>query len=1587
MEWWAACGDALTRSSARKWPHITKSPPTDTTEHEVNTMSDEANHTHSQLSKLQVPEFELSLTDNAETILLHRYLLKDKTKKPIEDPKELFIRVAARIASADKGFCDIQKSFEEFLDAMVSLRFLPNSPTLMNAGKNAILGTEGEEQLSACFVLPIEDSIDGIYDALKWQAQIHKSGGGCCAEGTIIPTDEFGFQPIEDIPQFKDVPLDEQGHTCSPFHVFAFDEKTRKFTRAPVSHVWKFKRDRALRIGFGAADHVTVTDWHPFYVYIGEGEDGNGKFDLKEARELRKGDYLVRPSVSDQLFSNEEPEFWWIVGFLLRSGSINHSSNGVTLRFFTEELGMLHRLQENLQHLTGSKGSISTTDGGEDAPVTLQITSEMVNDKGEANEKSSEFFDRLIALHLNAAPDTSASDPSFMCPNPNAFISGVIDSNAEPLGNGTDRTISVESKEIAELVVRHLGMLGAECVLLQKPDTQQDLLSGSTKMRWVVRLENGFSKLHPNAANLQQYQSPGVGKVKVTSIEKIEGDMMFYDFTVPGYQNYLGGNTQFVTLHNTGFSFSKLRPKNSPVKSSGGVASGPVSFMKVFNHSTEQIKQGGSRRGANMGILRVDHPDIREFITCKADLTQITNFNISVAITEEFMEAAIAGKNYDLVDPKSKAVLRQESAREILAMIVDSAWQSGEPGVVFIDRINKDNPTPHLGDIEATNPCIIGDTWVTTPFGPRMVRELVDEETSLLLNADFRQTGEHGFFSTGVKDVFEIRSKRGYSLTATADHLVQVASYDSNQTHVKSWKSVSELVAGDLLVLSNNRRSFWHGRGSVHEGSILGHLIGSNAAKKQNDSSRSSNQKISAIVGQGSMCQSLVIGQVTSCVSRGNTIQGSHVPIGVLHGGSVQSGQTSQLVRAYGIEEHDCTVSCEIEATSAEFHKGFLASLFDTCAYVTDKSGQKLSIRLSHHDPHSLRAVQRMLLRLGIASSICTNPQALVISKDNLDEFVAVVGFSDPSRPHELAREFPPDLQSASSELFLTEVTDIIPKGKEEVFDVQVPGVNALAANGLCIHNCGEQPLLPFDSCNLGSINLAKHIGEDEEGNPDLDWKLLEKTVRTAVRLLDNVVDFSEFPIPQIREMVSKIRRIGMGIMGWADALIAIGLPYNSQEARDLASSLMLRIKKIAVNESCRLAETKGAFPEWEKAVINDGFESGRQRRNSALLTIAPTGTISMIAGCSGGIEPLFAIAFFRRHQDGEIKMVDVNQRFVEVATHSGFWSERFGEALAHIGTLHLSKDTRRKLIAGGYEDQIPIFDSIPPSIRRVWVTAHDCSPEDHLLMQAAFQKHVENAVSKTVNFPNEATKQEVAEVFQLAYSTGCKGATVYRDGSRWGQVLSTGSTPSDTDSSKKQDDAEGQGGKLTTKPEKGSIRDIPAISPGLNYKMKTEFGTIHLQATLTNGNVVGVGEVFVQLGQRADLATQFGEALGRMISISLRAGVDLDEIISQLKKIPGRPFAVGKPWGGFINGPADAVARILGDLKQRLEDGSLGLITHPSEPFGRSKKQAPSSGMQDKSKALGGSGSGSVCPNCGEIMSLMEGCATCLHCGYSDCS
>ncbi|MGC9058394.1 MAG: vitamin B12-dependent ribonucleotide reductase [Candidatus Nanoarchaeia archaeon] len=646
----------------------------------------------------------------------------------------------------------------------------------------------------------------------------------------------------------------------------------------------------------------------------------------------------------------------------------------------------------------------------------------------------------------------------------------------------------------------------------------------------------------------------------------------------------------------TGFSFSRCRPKGSIVRSTGREASGPVSWMKVLNASTDSIKQGGARRGANMGVLRIDHPDIEEFIRCKANEGEISNFNISVAITNKFMEAVETDSDYELIAPHTNQVVGKKRARAIFRTIAEQAWLNGEPGIIFIDRLNapETNVVPTLGPIEATNPC-------------------------------------------------------------------------------------------------------------------------------------------------------------------------------------------------------------------------------------------------------------------------------------------------------------------------------------------------------------GEQPLQPYESCNLGSINLGKFV---EDGV--VAWDRLKEIVYLAVRFLDNVIDMNNYPLKAIAKITRGNRKIGLGIMGWADMLALLGIPYNSERACNLAEQVMEFINYHAHSASVELAKERGPFPNFNISVLANPnilknmysrqdskmpWDSLKEQilkygqRNATCTTIAPTGTIAIIANASQGIEPFFALAYERKTP--QFTLIEANPYFERIAKERGFWSEELAKEL--LKTFSIQK-----------------INSIPEDVRRIFITAHDLKPEEHIKMQAAFQKYVDNSISKTINFPNSATVEDVYKAYLLAWQLGCKGLTVYRDGSRQIQVINV-----------KKDEQK------TAAP-----RVRPEVICGKTYKVKTGYGNLYV--TINDDEKGRPFEIFATIGKSGGVLAAKCEAICRIVSLALRSNIPVEEIIEQLKNIRGPMPVISKL--GIIHSIPDAIAKI---LALHIQKGQTQIMD-----FAKNGQQKLN-GYKD----LADSGLPPECPECHGILEIGEGCVVCPQCGYSRCS
>ncbi|MDF1535382.1 MAG: ribonucleotide reductase N-terminal alpha domain-containing protein [bacterium] len=1018
----------------------------------------------------------------------------------------------------------------------------------------------------------------------------------------------------------------------------------------------------------------------------------------------------------------------------------------------------------------------------------------------------------------------------------------------------------------------------------------------------------------------------------------------------------------------TGFSFSRLRPGRDVVRSTSGVSSGPISFMKVFNQATEVIKQGGTRRGANMGILRIDHPDILNFIRCKEENDQLNNFNISVGLTEEFMKAVADDEEYPLINPRTGEEAMHLRAREVFQLVVEKAHQNGEPGIIFLDRVNRDNPTPALGEMESTNPCVTGDSFVMTTDGPRQVRNLLGSGFEVIVNGQPFPTTGRGFFATGRKQVFRLTTKEGHHLRITGDHPVLQAVSVSRYSIAREWTPASSLEPGDRIVLHDHRRcSGWNGRFGRAEGYLLGLLVGDGTLKR--DKAVISVWCPERVVNGDTLLPAGSAGVMAAALEAAATLPHRADFMGwqKISGREVYRmslASVRSVALELGLKPGCKMITPELEKCSSLFYGGFLGGLFDADGSVQGNIEKGVSVRLAQSDLPLLEAVQRMLMRLGIVSVIYRERRPagktlfpdgrgstaeyptkaqheLVITRENVAIFEERVGFNDDVKRARLKALVSSFRRRMNRERFLATVDSVVPEGVEEVYDVQVPGVNAFDANGLYVHNCGEQPLLPYESCNLGSINLSRTLKYDGS-RVSIDYDKLAQVVTHSVRFLDNVIEMNRYPLEQIEEMTRKNRKIGLGIMGWADLLFRLGIPYNSEEAVALAEKVMGFVHQKGVESSSQLAAERGPFPAHEGSVFD---VPGRPPvRNATVTTIAPTGTISIIANTTSGIEPLFAIAFQRNVLDNQ-RLVEVHPYFKEVARREGFYSDELMDQIAREGSLQ----------------HIP---GIPDWVKKVFVTSHDINPEWHIRMQAAFQKFTDNAVSKTVNFPHEATRNDIEEVYLLAYELGCKGVTVYRDGSRDEQVLSIGTRKGQAAA------AAGDHGMIMPTP-----RPRPSLTQGMTIKMKTGCGNLYVTI---NEDEKGLCEVFTQMGKAGGCAASQSESVSRMVSLALRSGIEADAILKQLSGIrcPSPLWQNGE----MVLSCSDAIAKALRQYveirRERGGEQPPKVVEFPAP----GRKAGPA--MDNMIASMG-----RLCPDCSGTLEFAEGCATCHSCGYSKCS
>ena len=841
-----------------------------------------------------------------------------------------------------------------------------------------------------------------------------------------------------------------------------------------------------------------------------------------------------------------------------------------------------------------------------------------------------------------------------------------------------------------------------------------------------------------------------------------------------------------------GYNFSHLREKGAYIKGTGGKASGPVSFMKLFDETGEVIEQA-SRRGAQMGILNVDHPDIIEFINMKSTLSekskkfvngvnnlykqregkdlnesirktiaevlrdsQMTHFNISVGITNRFMEAVENDEEWELISPLDGKVKKKVKARGLFKLLAQRAWESGDPGVIFLDRVNEDNIVPYYGYLEGSNPCTFPDTIFID--GDKLV-EIGDLDK-------FNFTGEYAWVEDGLSPVYEadtfyvwktghkkgikLITNAGYEIKLTPDHKVQLESGE--------WVEAKDTLGKAIKWGMRDYQEVIRTKEPDEKTVLLGFLFGDGCCESHD----------------------YIVVKLSPEVEK-------EIANILLQNGFEQKDYKEGSTRTFMLPKdkiwfdkdkfiqstYDKRIPEEVFHWEIDRIRDFLLGLYEANGSV-NKNSQVLFKSISKG---LVKDIQQLLFLFGIPSWIVTNkPQRikwnngeylskesynLQIAPRNAHKFVETIGFISERK----LKNYNNNPKPYRSKLRVVAIEDA---GYSDVYDFKMKDESKPwnYANGFVCHNCGEIFLFDKEACNLGAINLLKIYDKEEKR---VNWQLYEEVIRTAVRFLDNVIDITSTPIREINDTILSLRRIGLGVMGLADLLAEMEIPYNSEEAYHLAEQLSHFLTMIAIDESYKLGEEKGAFPLYDpekvdytfiKRVMGEDYLVERPLRNVSWTALQPTGSISLLAEVNSAIEPFFALAYKKNISFGEdetVKTVIIMNDLLE-------------EKLKEYGlTDEQIQEVREYVLENGTLKNAP---HVPVQLQAAFITAKELSPEEHIKMQAAWQKWISNAVSKTINMPNSATPEDVEKAFKLMWKRGVKGGTIYRDGSKTFQVL-----------------------------------------------------------------------------------------------------------------------------------------------------------------------------------------------------------------------
>jgi ribonucleotide reductase alpha subunit len=1784
--------------------------------------------------------------------------MRDERGEVTETPEEMCWRVAQSIAGGEARYgrspAAVHEVAEAFYDMMVDAFFVPNSPTLMNAGKGNGL------QYSACYVLPVGDSMGEIFDSVKAAAIIHQSGGGCVAGDARVWTTFCGLEPIEVLVNraTADGRAGEQDGAGVRYDVSDLDIRTVSMDPATgqtglrrVTHVWRFDvpAEQQVVVETREGTRVQTSAWHPFMVLRPAG--------LTEVRAdaVAPGDVILGPERPDDYWPYDKPRragqleidesLGWLVGFTLGDGSFGYvpALRQYRLRWFSGERDVLDRVRSvlarqdihvSLQRDRRGLWSVST--------LTQRFVMDMLEACGL--EKIGPKDDRV------RVPEVIAKSPLSVV---RAFLAGLVDSDGYVAPDGSP-SYATASREMAEDLAGLVSLLGYQpsvsakpprgrrkrtiysvqlCTLPQVNALRADLVPFAASEHRITRLHSATRKQTalrlpfrpwrdrlkalglvsvrgregrrgPFAAELNRWSCNVGGRCRRDDLARIAGlvgsrdaqlgalldrvatrgleveavtrarqPKAYYDLTVEDWNTYAAGTHGMTMVHNTGFAFSRLRPKDDVVSSTRGRASGPVSFLRVFNAATEAVKQGGcvapdTRVATSRGIVEIRelgpataaaatwHPHTRPLLVATDEGPRQSDefYNNGVALVRRIRTAhgyairATLEHRLRVIDERGQYVwktLEDLKVGDWVALQKNTYLPVDDFRFPRFEAAPHPNATPVRlpetvsGELGEFIGYFVGDGAVSRNrrgtarlilsvcraepdvaahllgvadrlFGLRPVRQQKDGDGSenyyfnaTTLVAWLRAVGvdrpsalevrlpELAFttgreFACGVlRGLFTAdgsTSKEGYvSLASTSRGLVEdvqqlllalgipsaisevskrsgafgrnplfrlriitvegrrafsesIGFFSSRKTarqaagRNKAWEFNDVIpFQGALLARLYDGPGRGSGRGRGPRGAdrplyrALQHYLPRVAAPRHLTRSRlrqlaerhpaiGSDPMIQWFLGNDQFYDQVVKIEEGESLTLDLSVPSNHTYVAngfVSH--NTRRGANMGILRVDhpdilefidckldgGITNFNISVAVtdtfmEALAQGSEYDlvnprtRGVVGRLsarevFERIvrsAWRTGDPGMVFIDRINASPanptpeigvveatnpcvtgdtlvavPEGWRRADR--IRPGDVISTVKGPRPVERVEVNQDTPVFRVDFSDGgSLRVTAAHQF---YMSRGDDTFIpmrldrcqvgeevhtlhgdiaggAKILRIKPAGVETTYDLYEPETDTWITEGYVSRGCGEQPLLPNEACNLGSLNVSKFARQGADGEWTIDWDEMERVVRLAVRFLDDVIEMNPYPLPEIDQTVKSNRRIGLGIMGWADLLFIMGIPYDSQEAIELADRLMAFVKEKSHDQCSKLAEERGPFPNWSRSIYRDI----RPMRNSTVTTIAPTGTISMIAGCSSGVEPIFALAFQHRvkQPDGERVLTFVNETFEKIAKIRGFYSDALMEEIVKRGALH----------------GIP---GLPEEAGRVFKTSHEIGFEWHVRHQAAFQRHTDNGVSKTINLPNDATEDDVASAYRLAWDLGCLGITVFRDGCKGEQVLHVG--VKDTTQS------------VPSAP-RTVVKPRPHSLSGRTYRAETPIGTAFITVNETEDHEPF--EVFVQVGKGGSDTMAVAEALGRLISLTLRLPSvmspqrRLEEVISQLSRIGGaQPLGFGK---GKVLSLPDALARTLAE--------HTGQLKHVSE--------APLAARAGDSRRIG-----DLCKECGQATFVYEeGCKKCLSCGYNEC-